>query len=107
MVHKLTRKFFFFNFQGPGVFLDVVSEVNEYERILEGEELQRTVYKGWSQESDLKDAVLIMAWFSHCQDSRTCKHDFKSAMAFQKKQTNKQTFIMFVLPLCHHYLLHV
>lgn len=93
----------FLNFQGPWRFLKMWSmrsiDMKEFGKVKScKEQWTRVTISGIR----LEEYCLIMGWFSHCQYSRTCKCDFKTAMAFRRK-----TFIMFVLPLCHHYLLHV
>lgn len=74
----------------------MVSEVNEYERILEGEELQRTVYKGYDLRNQTWNAG------SQWPDSPTARivgHAnmiSKSAMAFRRnKQTNKHLLCLY------------
>lgn len=73
----------------------VVHEVNKYERIPENEEAQRLLDKGdplkrqnWRIRSNYG---LIL----YCQNSRTSKQGFKTAIIFWRK------LVALMLPLCH------
>lgn len=83
----------------------MVNEVNEYERIPEGEGPQRTVEKGTPFRRQNWRVTSNNGLSLHSKYSSICKQDFKMVMAFRR--INKYLFIMLILPLCHYCLLHV